>query len=138
MKRSNQKFSLPRHGLSEEEKSAADKELKLLRFRRLNEMTEASRIYADLLRLRYQMSDYLELGLFDPDHSFGKYLKKYLQIFNLKRRELSDDISVHETKFSRIINDKKNPTLAILYRLEEHCNGIIEASIWWEVGNEEG
>ena len=78
-------------------------------------MTEASRIYADLLRLRYQISDYLDLGIFDLEHSFGKY------------------ISIHETTFTRIINDKENPGLAILYRLEEHCNGIIEASIWWKL-----
>ncbi|NND05889.1 MAG: helix-turn-helix transcriptional regulator [Saprospiraceae bacterium] len=125
--------SLPRHGLSEEEKLAADNALKLMRFKRLNEIGEASRIYAELLRIKYEITDYLDLGIFDPDHSFGKYLKKYLQIFGLKRRELAKDISIHETKFSRIVNDKENPGLAILYRLEEHSSGVIEASIWWNL-----
>jgi plasmid maintenance system antidote protein VapI len=126
-------LSLPRHGLSEEEKLAADSALKLMRFKRLNEIGEASRIYAELLRLKYEITDYLDLGVYDPDHSFGKYLKKYLQIFGLKRRELAENISIHETKFSRIVNDKENPGLAILYRLEEHSNSVIEASIWWNL-----
>ena len=125
--------SLPQHGLSKEEKLAADNELKLMRFRRLNRISEHSRIYAELLRLGYEITDYLDLGIYDPDHSFGSYLKKYLQIMNLKRRELSENISIHETKFSRIINDKENPGLAILYRLEEHSNRMIDASTWWNL-----
>jgi len=129
----HREISLPRHGLSEEEKIAADSALKLMRFKRLNEIEETSRIYAELLRLKYEITDYLDLGIYDPDHSFGKYLKKYIKIFDLKRRELAENISIHETKFSRIINDKENPGLAILYRLEEHSSRIIEASIWWNL-----
>jgi len=127
--------SLPHHGLSQEEKLAADSELKLMRFRRLNKISEDMRIYAELLRLRYEITDYLDLRIFDPEHSFGSYLKKYLQILNLKRREFSKDISIHESKFSRIINDKENPGLAILYRLEEHSNKIIDATTWWNLIN---
>lgn len=129
----HEEVSLPRHGLSEDEKLAADKALKLMRFKRLNEIEEASRVYAELLRLKYEIADYLDIGIYDPDHSFGKYLKKYIKIFDLKRRELAENISVHETKFSRIINDKEAPGLAILYRLEEHSDRIIEASIWWNL-----
>lgn len=125
--------SLPHHGLTVDEKNLADQELKLLRFKKLNQLSEDKRIYAELLRLRYEITDYLDLGVFDPDHSFGNYLKKYLHILNLKRREFSENISLHETKFSRIINDKENPGLAILYRLEEHSDKIISASTWWNL-----
>ena len=52
--------SLPQHGLSEEEKLVADNALKLMRFKRLNEIGEASRIYAELLRIKYEIIDYLD------------------------------------------------------------------------------
>jgi len=133
MKNKQSEVSLPSHDLSDEEKVAADKALKVRRFKRLNEMGEASRIYAELLRLKYEIAAYLELGIFDPNYSFGNYLKKYLQIFGLKRRKLAEDISIHETKLSRIVNDKENPGLAIMYRLEEHSNSVIKASIWWNL-----
>lgn len=45
--------------LTEEEQKKADEELRAFRFKLLSERTEEQRIYSDLLRLRYQLEDYI-------------------------------------------------------------------------------
>lgn len=129
----NNEYSIPHHGLSTEEKRIADEQLKTERFKRLNEMSESNKIYAELLRLKYEIVDYLEQDIYDKKFSFGVFLKKYIQIFGLKRKELAENLSVHETKFSRLINDKEDPGLNIIYRLESHSNGVLRANLLWKL-----
>ena len=45
----------------------------------------------------------------------------------MKRKELASNLSIYETKFSRLVNGKENPSLNILYRLENHSNGIYKS-----------
>ncbi len=129
----NKEYSIPKHNLSVEDKKAADKLLSIERFKRLNQLSDASRIYAGLLKLKYEIEDYLTLETFDRGHTFDSYLKKYVQIFNLKRKALAEDLSIHETKFSRIINGKEDPGLNILYRIEGHSNGVLKAELLWKL-----
>lgn len=126
-------YSLPKHDLTEEEKKRSDELLKLERFRRIEQMSESAKIYSELLRLKYNISDYLELEIYDVEHSFGSYLKKYVKVFGAKRKEMAANLSIHETKFSRLIHDKENPGLAILYRIEEHSNGVLQADLLWNL-----
>jgi len=129
----NKEYSIPRHKLSLEEKKKSDEILIKERFRQLREMDESSKIYSELLNIKYEIADYLELDFYDADNSFAKYLKKYINVFDLKRKEMAKNLSIHETKFSRIINDKENPGLNVLYRIEEHSNGILKAEMLWRL-----
>jgi hypothetical protein len=69
--------------LTPEEEVQANKELKAFRFKLLAEMTEEQRIYADLLRFRYQLENYIEQETYSSFQSFGVQLAEYARI--LKR-----------------------------------------------------
>jgi len=125
--------SIPPHGLSKKQKEKADEELKKLRFERLQEISTEQKIYADLISLKFTIVDYLEAGIFSKKYLFSEILKRYVSILNISRRQLANDLGTHETKFSRIINNKENPGIGILYRIEAHSNGLLTAALLWQL-----
>lgn len=119
--------------LTPEEKKKADEELRAFRFKLLNEMTEEQRVYSDLLRFRYQIESYLEEDFFDKSKSFGKQLSEYVRILNRTKKKVSEDLNVHYTRFSRIINDREDPNVEFVFRLEKHSGELIPALTWWKL-----
>ena len=73
--------------LTEEERQQADAELRAFRMKLLQERTEDQRIYADLLRFRYQMEAYLEEGEFTTAMSFGKQREEYARILKRTKKQ---------------------------------------------------
>jgi len=128
-------YSLPRHGLSQTQKNKADKELIEARIRSLSKIGSKEKAYADLISLKFKLIEYVNIDVFNEEFLFSKFLKRYVSILDISRRQLAKDLSIHETKFSRLINNKENPGLAILYRLEEHSNKLIPASLLWKLVN---
>lgn len=116
----------------EEEKQMA-KEMKAIRFQRLKEGSEKDRILADVMRLRFQMERYVERDVFSFDKTFGKYLEEYIRILNKPRKDFAEDLSIHYTKLSRVINDKEEPNIGMAYRLEKHSGYLINARLWWKL-----
>jgi len=133
MKKESKEYSIPHHSLNDNEKAKADEELRTLRLNRLKKITEPQKLYADLISLKYSILDYLEIGLFSKEYLFSEFLKKYVSITNTTRRKLAENLGVHETKFSKVINNKENPGLGFLYRIEEHSNSLFPASILWQL-----
>ncbi len=133
MKDNRKEYSIPHHGLSEKQKNKADAELRLLRFESLKNVSQNQKIYADLISLKYSLLDYLDLGIYSEEYLFSEFLKKYVSIINITKRKLAEDLGIHETKFSRIINNKENPNLALLYRIEEHSSKLLPASLLWQL-----
>ena len=135
MKYKKSEYSLPHHGLTTQQKSKADEELRKLRFESLSQINEHQKIYSDLLSLKYKMIDYVENGILSETFLFSEFLKNYVSILKITRRKLAKDLSVHETKLSRLINNKENPGIGLLYRIEEHSNNIIPVTLLWKVVN---
>ncbi len=119
--------------LTEAEKKKADEELRVFRFKLLQEMTEEQRIYSDLLRLRYQIETYITKEEYVPEKSFGKQLEEYTRILKRTKKKLSEDLNIHYTRLSRIINDREDPNIELIYRLEKHSGMLIPALIWWRL-----
>ena len=119
--------------LSEEEKKELAKEMKEIRLQKLRVSTEKDRILADVMRLRFQIEDYVKKGKFSFDQTFGKYLEEYIRILKKSRREIAEDLAIHYTKLSRIINDKEEPNIELSYRLEKHSGNLIRAELWWRL-----
>jgi plasmid maintenance system antidote protein VapI len=119
--------------LTPEEQEQANKELRAFRFKLLAEMTEEQRIYADLLRFRYQLDNYIDNEAYNPLMRFGVQLEEYTRILKRTKKKLSEDLGIHYTKLSRIINDREEPNLALMYRLEEHSGSLVPALIWWKL-----
>jgi len=125
--------SIPPHGLNKKQKEKADEALKRLRFERLKKVSQEQKIYAELIALKYNIIDYLDNGIFSEKYLFSEMLKSYVSVLNISRRKLANDLGVHETKFSRIINNKENPGIGFLYRIEEHSNGLLSAALLWQL-----
>jgi plasmid maintenance system antidote protein VapI len=119
--------------LTEREKQELASEMKEIRMHRLGETTEEDRIMSDVMRLRFQMESYLNQGKFSFEKTLGKHLKEYIRIVKKTRRELAEDLSIHYTKLSRIINDKEEPNIELCYRLEKHSGNMIKTELWWKL-----
>ncbi|WP_231512833.1 hypothetical protein [Aureispira sp. CCB-QB1] len=119
--------------LTEEEKEKATEKLLAFRFKLLQEQSEKERIYSDLLRFKYQMEDYIENSIYIDGKSFGKHLEEYTRILNRTKKKLSEDLDIHYTRLSQIINDKKEPNIELTYRLEKHSGNLIPAVYWWKL-----
>jgi len=119
--------------LTDEEKTKANKELAAFRMKLLKKQTEDKRIYTDLLRFKYLMEDYITENVFDKDKSFGKHLEEYVRILKRTKKRLSEDLDIHYTRLSRIINDREEPNIELMYRLEKHSADLIPALYWWKL-----
>lgn len=119
--------------LTEEEQKRANEELSAFRFKLLSEMTEDQRLYSDLLRFRYQLEEYADHQAYNEKMDFGGYLEEYIRILKRTKKKMSEDINVHYTKLSRIINNRESPNIEFMYRLEEHSGGLIPALVWWKL-----
>jgi hypothetical protein len=119
--------------LNEEELNNATADLLRFRFNLLEKQTEQDRIYSDLLRFKYQLQNYIENEVFVIEKSFGKYLEEYVHILKRTKKQLSEDLSIHYTRLSRIFNDREEPNIELTYRLEKHSATLIPAILWWKL-----
>lgn len=119
--------------LSAEERRKADEELRAFRFKLLSERTEEQRLYADLLRFRYQVEEYIAHQDYDEHINFGAQLEEYIRILKRTKKQVSEELDVHYTKLSRIINNRESPNIQFMYRLEEHSGTLIPAIVWWKL-----
>lgn len=125
------------HGLTEKEKEKADQELWEFRKKRLQEMTPEERIYSGLLRIKYQVKAYVESEYYDKDKNVSNYLREYMRVVAKNQKELAEDIAIHPTRLSRILNEREKLSLAIAYRLEGHSGDLIPAILWWKLMQKE-
>ncbi len=119
--------------LSDKEGKELAKEMKRIRMQKLRETSEEDQILSDVMRLRFQMVDYVQKQNFSFQKTFGRYLEEYIRIIKKTRKEIAEDLSIHYTKLSRIINDKEEPNIELSYRLEKHSGNLIKAEIWWKL-----
>ena len=119
--------------LSEEEQRKADKEFRELRLSRLKNMTESEILYGNLMKLKLRIRSYLAENKYQEEYTFSNQLKLYSQLINKSNKEFAEDLGIHQTKFSRIVNGKENPNIDLMYRLEEHSSGEIPAHHWWRL-----
>ncbi len=119
--------------LTEEEEREAVKEFREIRLERLKNMSESEILLGNLMKLKLRIIDYLKTNIFSESYSFSSQLKLYSKIINRTNKEFADDLDVHPTKFSRIINGRENPNIELMYRLEEHSSGEIPAHHWWRL-----
>lgn len=119
--------------MTKSERSKSDEELRAFRFKMLNAQTEEERIYSDLLKFRYQMESYIKEQAYTATKSFGNHLEEYVRILKQTKKKLSEDLGIHYTRLSRIINDREEANLELIYRLEKHSGNLIPALLWWKL-----
>ncbi|MFK7937258.1 MAG: helix-turn-helix domain-containing protein [Saprospiraceae bacterium] len=121
------------HGLSKEEKAVLDAEMREIRFRLLRQMTAEDKIFSALIRLNILMNNFIKAEGYSPSQGFVSFLKEYLHITKRKQKDFAQEIGLHSSQLSRILNEKESPNLALMYRLEKHSDSVIKAKTWWKV-----
>lgn len=119
--------------LTEEEQKITDEEFRKIRFQLLNNRTEKQRLMSEVTRLRISIKVYLEQEIYSPLFNFGKVLENYIALFKISKKQFSEDIDIHYTKLSRILNEKEEPNIGFIYRLESHSDELIPATYWWKL-----
>lgn len=119
--------------LTPDQRKEAAKQLALARNKNRGEMPANDRLALGLLQFKFQLEDYLEDKGFDPNKTFGHFLKEYIKLLQKKRKDFASEISIDETMLSHIINMRRTPPDYIPIRLEIHSNNIISAQNWYKL-----
>lgn len=119
--------------VSKGEQREISEEFLKLRMERLQSMSEAERISADLFAFKLQLKAYFKQEKFDELFSFSNQLKKYLKITRRSHADVARNLGIHKTKLSRLVNGRDTPNIDLMYRLEEHSSKEIPAFYWWRI-----
>ena len=119
--------------MTEEEKEKSNEEIRAFRFKLMRERTEEQRVYSELLRFKFLLENYINNEPYSESNSFGKNIEEYVRILKRTKKSLSEDLDVHYTRLSRLINDREEPNIELMYRLEEHSGHLIPAIYWWKL-----
>jgi len=123
--------------LTSAQKKQAAASLATARIKSKKTLPENTQISLELFQLKFQLEDYLENQDFDPAYSFGHFLKRYVDIIQVKRKIFAHDISIDETMLSQLINTHRMPPEYISIRLEIHSNYIIPAIYWYKLAEKQ-
>ncbi|MEM6397164.1 MAG: hypothetical protein AAF741_12515 [Bacteroidota bacterium] len=122
-----------RGSMSTAEKQEADEEFKRLRLEQLKSMSDDQVLQSELMRMKLLIKDYLDQSLFIEEFSFANQLKRYVSVAEKSMIEFSEDIGIHKTKLSRLVNNREKPNEELMYRLEHHSGGMIPATYWFRL-----
>lgn len=115
-----------------QKKEAAEK-LAAARKKGQEEITENDKLSLRLFQLKFQLEDYIQNKEFNSDLTFGHFLKQYVDLLQVKRKDFADDISIDESLLSQFINMHRMPPEYIAVRLEIHSNNAIPATYWFKL-----
>lgn len=104
-----------------------------LRLERLKNMSEYELIASALFAFKLKIQDYLKRTRFANEFSFANQLREYVRLSGRSNTEIADNLDIHKTKLSRLINGREKPNTELMYRLEEHSGGEIPAHYWWRL-----
>lgn len=128
----NMDVFVPRR-LTRKQQIEADKQLAEARKKSQAEMTEETRLSLKLHDLNFQIYNYLNDKKFDPQLTFGYFLKKYIEILNKKQKDFASEITIDETLLSQLINGHRLPPDYVTVRLEIHSKNMIPAIKWYKL-----
>ena len=114
-------------------KKGASEQLATARKRGQKEMSKDDRLSLQVFQFKFQLEDYIQNKEFHPDLTFGHFLKQYVDLLQLKRKDFADEISIDETLLSQFINQHRMPPDYIAIRLEIHSNNAIPAAYWFKL-----
>jgi transcriptional regulator with XRE-family HTH domain len=119
--------------LSAGEQAAVNEEFLKIRLERLKSMGAQERLMANLLQFKYSIKMYLEKDEYHEAYTFAKQLRKYIKLTNRNNKQVASELDVHPTKLSRILNNRENPNIELMYRLEKHSSNEIPTHYWWRL-----
>jgi plasmid maintenance system antidote protein VapI len=93
-------------------------------------MTDETKSSLTAFSVKFRIESSLKEETFNPEHTFGYFLKMYVELMEKKRKEFAQEISIDETLLSQLINGHRLPPKYITIRLELHSGNRIPADHW--------
>jgi len=121
---------IPHIRLTAAQQKVAKIQLAAARKRTQKEMSEQDRLELNMLHVRFQIENYLSGKEYDPQLTFGFFLKEYIEVLGVKRKVFAEAISIDETFLSQLINMHRLPPDYLVIRLEIHSNNLVPADYW--------
>lgn len=124
---------------SEEEKKRDSVSLMKDRVKRMENMSQADRIRAQLMQLKFKMEEYLEETEYGSPNQFQMFLNQYVSIIYQNKRDFAQDINITPVEFSQILNNHRKPSDSFLKKLVIHSEKVFssftsfKASRWIEL-----
>jgi hypothetical protein len=115
------------------QKKQSAEQLARARERGQKAMRGDERLSLQIFQLKFQLEDYIRNKEFDPALTFGYFLKRYVDLWKVKRREFAEEISIDESLLSQFINQHRMPPDYVVIRLEIHSNNSIPATYWFKL-----
>ena len=103
------------------------------RLEQMNNRTKDEVTISNLLQFKYEVETYIDLGEYDPNYSFANCLKRYMQIINKTSKDLTEELTIHKTRLSRILNSREEANSILTYKLEKHSGQLLKAIFWWRL-----
>lgn len=120
--------------LSEEEQRKVDEEFKVWRLQQLKNRTPEQLLKGQLMQMQIRINRYLnDRKPYDERFSFANQLRHYIKISTRNSKTIAENLNVHPTKLSRVLNNRENPNTELMHRLEQHSSGMIPAHYWWQL-----
>lgn len=119
--------------LDDKEQKEAEEEFRRLRAQRLKEMSSQEVLISEILRMKYLLEAYFKSNKYNTSYSFSNQLRNYIEITKKSNKEIAENLDIHPTKLSRILNGRENPNIELMYRLGIHSDGEIPAHYWWRL-----
>ncbi len=123
--------------LSAQEQKKVDEEFIRIRLDRLNSMTPKEILIGNMMQMKLLIKRYFQQDTYDELYGFSNQLKKYIKLTNRNNKEIAENLDIHPTKLSRILNGRENPNIELMYRLEKHSDGELPAHYWWRLYSRE-
>lgn len=119
--------------LDDKEQKKAEEDFRKLRLERLNNKSAQEILVGKILQMKFLLQDYFKSNNYDPSYSFPNQLRTYINITTKSNKEIAENLDIHPTKLSRILNNKENPNIELMYRLEIHSDGVLPVHYWWRL-----
>jgi transcriptional regulator with XRE-family HTH domain len=116
-----------RSTLTDEEKEIAHADFLKKRLELIKNMSESDIIFSNLMRMKIQIDDYIEGNSYDERFSFSNQLSEYLSITKRSQKDFAAEIDINSATLNRIIKGKENPNIDLLFRIENHSDGLLSA-----------
>ncbi|MCS3795427.1 hypothetical protein [Niastella sp. OAS944] len=116
--------------LTAKQKKEAAEQLAEARKKSRATMTDETKFSLRTHGIRSRITDALQEDTFNPEHTFGYFLKMYIELLEKKRKEFAAEISIEDTLLSQLINGHRFPPDYVAVRLELHSDNIIPATHW--------
>jgi plasmid maintenance system antidote protein VapI len=113
--------------------AAEQAEFLRLRSERHADISPSEKLYNAILGLKYRLEAYIDSEEYIADHTFGYFLKKYIEILNIRQRDFAAAIDLDITYLNRIVNNAQPASPKLVYRLEYHSNHLIPALSWYKL-----